>query len=285
MISLELNPIEMKKLLFYALALFSVILCGPKKQKQDNLSMKELTKEALTTLSDSTSSWQQVVRYVEPFVDSLVDAATDEDDLSRRMTGQKLGYAFMDMMIDKYSDLQSANKDVSKSEMNSIVESLKGAICCWFFDDSSEAPHLWRDHYYVSNKAAESPIDGYFHLMVTVPTKENPEPELHIFYPEMAEDMPLIIFKDNEDEDVTEKDFDAKNIIVLKDWISKKENEDGFPMYALAGADVINKMLTNEVMYLVFRSAKTPSGDLGETEIARVNLFPFQVLWQETVSE
>lgn len=275
----------MKKLLLYSLAIICVISCGPKKQKSANLSLNDLMKGALTTMNDSESSWQQVVSYVEPLVDSLIDAATDEDNLKRRLVGQEVGYMVMDMTIEKYMDLQSADKEVSESELNSIVESMKGAISSWFYDDSSEVPHLWRDHYYVSNKSAENPVDGYFHLMVTVPTKENPELEFHIFYPESAEEMPLIIFKDSEADDLTEDDFDAKNIVKLEDWISKEDNEDGFPMYASAGADVVKKMLNNEVMYLVFRSAKTPNGDLGETEIARVNLFPFQVLWQEIVGE
>ena len=275
----------MKKLLICAVALVCVFSCGPQKQKSANLSLDELSKEVLTTLSDSESSWQQVVMYIDPLVDSLNDAASDEGNLRRRMMGQQLGYMVMDMTIDKYMTLQSAGKEVSESELNRIVESLKGALCCWFYDDSDEAPHLWRDHYYVSNKAAEDPVNGYFHLMVTVPTKENPEPEFHIFYPESAEEMPLIIFKENEGDEVTEKDFEPKNTIELKDWLSKEESEDGFPMYASAGASVVKKMLANEVMYLVFRSAKTPNEGLGETEIARVELFPFQVLWQEMVVE
>ena len=52
MTSLEPSPIDMKKLLC-AVALISVISCGPKKQKSANLSLNELPKEALTTLSDS----------------------------------------------------------------------------------------------------------------------------------------------------------------------------------------------------------------------------------------
>ncbi|MBE6252313.1 MAG: DUF3298 domain-containing protein [Bacteroidales bacterium] len=53
MTSSEPNPIDMKKLLLCALALISVISCGPKRQKSANLSLNELVKEALTKLSDS----------------------------------------------------------------------------------------------------------------------------------------------------------------------------------------------------------------------------------------
>ncbi len=66
-------------------------------------------------------------------------------------------------------------------------------------------------------------------------------------------------------------------------YITKKgEIEGGFPMYAKAGADVVKKMLVNEVMYLVFRSADTPDGEPGEIETARIMLEPFQRQWKES---
>ena len=47
MTSSEPNPIDMKKLLLCALALISVISCGPKRQKSANLSLNELVKPEL----------------------------------------------------------------------------------------------------------------------------------------------------------------------------------------------------------------------------------------------
>lgn len=62
MTSSEPNPIDMKKLLLCALALISVISCGPKRQKSANLSLNELLKEALTKLSDSDRKKNVTVR-------------------------------------------------------------------------------------------------------------------------------------------------------------------------------------------------------------------------------
>lgn len=272
----------MKKALLLSLVLISLVSCSTSGRKDNNASLDELTKCALTALSDSSTTWKQTFGYVNPLADSLIASAKDDGDLKRRMLGQKFGYLIMDMTIDKYADLKSAGEEVSESELNRIVEGLYDAMSCWFYDDTSDSPYFWRDHYYVSNKTAENPVDGYFHLMVTVPTKENPEPELHVFYPESAESMPMILFRDNETDDVPVEDLDKADSIILEDWAKKGEIEGGFPMYAKAGADVVKIMLVNEVMYLVFRSADTPDGEPGEIETARIMLEPFQRQWKES---
>lgn len=61
-------------------------------------------------------------------------------------------------------------------------------------------------------------------------------------------------------------------------YITKKGEIEG----GKAGADVVKKMLVNEVMYLVFRSADTPDGEPGEIETARIMLEPFQRQWKES---
>ena len=52
----------MRKLLLCALALISVISCGPKKQKSANLSLNNFSKEALTTLSDPERKKTETVK-------------------------------------------------------------------------------------------------------------------------------------------------------------------------------------------------------------------------------
>ncbi len=145
--------------------------------------------------------------------------------------------------------------------------------------------NIWRDHYYVSNKNAEEPSNGFFHIMVSVPTPAQPAPNLYIYYPESAEGRPAITFREHLDNDLVDDKFDVHDIVTLQDWYKKDEVEKGFPMYATADEDVVEKMLCNSVMYLLFQSRPASEGAPGEVEIARLHLEPFQIMWQELVKE
>ena len=117
--------------------------------------------------------------------------------------------------------------------------------------------------------------------MVTLPTKERQEPSLEIFYPDAADDVPVLIFSKYLKDGSAEEDYDNQEIIPLSDWSKKDEVQEGFPMHAKAGADVVEKMLDYDVLYLMFRSSISPDGDPAETEIARLSLNPFHCKWTQ----
>ena len=119
--------------------------------------------------------------------------------------------------------------------------------------------------------------------MVTVPTEDKPEPTLRIFYPDSAEGSPMIVFSKYIEGSGVEEDEDSRDIIRLENWSPKESGEDGFPMYAMGDASVVEKMLQNDVAYLLFESGTSPNGAPGETEIARLSLESFQKKWKETV--
>lgn len=272
--------------------LFSCLLfssCGNSNSKKtaapyiDELS--KIGQVALDALNDSSTTWSQIKEAFLPLVDAITDAASDESNLKRRMAGQEFGYMFMESAIDKYLELKDAGQIIPDEEINSIISPIQGALNCWFYESSEELPHLWKDHYYVSNKNAEEPVNGYFHIMVTLPTKGNSEPSLHIFYPESAESSPALIFHEDPTAPFFDADYDLKNLIQLNDWFEKNENGDGMPMAATAGNDVVQKMLTYPVVYLLFRSSRTENGEPGELEVARLHLEPLQILRQEVVHE
>ena len=78
-------------------------------------------------------------------------------------------------------------------------------------------------------------------------------------------------------------DSNKQEVIQLKDWQPKDSIAMGYPMYAEADVEIVNKMLKNDVMYLMFTSEATADGAPGETEIARVNLLPMHRLWTRFV--
>ena len=80
-----------------------------------------------------------------------------------------------------------------------------------------------------------------------------------------------------------EEDEDSRDLVRLENWSPKDSIEDGYPMYAVGDASIVEKMLHNDVAYLMFQSGVSANGDPGETEIARLSLNSFQEKWKEIV--
>ena len=117
--------------------------------------------------------------------------------------------------------------------------------------------------------------------MITLPTEEDPSPSLQIFYPEAAEGDPFLVFSQYINPDSAEESPQNREVVQLKDWLPKDGIANGFPMYAEGGADIVEKMLNSDVVYLMFTSEATPDGTPGEIEMARVRLKPMFDLWKQ----
>lgn len=270
----------MKQLSLFILLSLCAFSCGHVHRRGDNNeSLSDLHKSFVEIVLDSTSSWQMVSAAALPFVDSLFSASADESSLQRRLYGQEWSYMTIGLLSDKYTQLVNVGEEVSPDEYALILEHLSEALSLWFYSDDEILPCIWRDHYYTCNQNADNPVDGYFHVMITLPTEEDPAPSLQIFFPEAAESDPYIVFADLDDQDRIKK----QDIIPLKDWQPRDSIAMGYPMYAEAGAEIVNTILKNDVMYLMFTSEPTSDGVPGETEIARVNLLPMHRLWTRFV--
>ena len=260
----------MKKLtpiIIIALAFFS---CGQHhRQKGESTYKPTFQKAFLDVILDSTSTWSQINEAATVFVDSLVIIAADETNGNNRLAAQQWGYMTIELISEKYAEMKEAGKQVNYDDIPPLLDRLSDAASIWFYTEDEQLPHIWRDHYYVCHQEAENPINGFFHIMATVPTKERPEPSLEIFYPDAADDVPVLIFSKYLKEEGGEEDYDNQEIIPL----------------AKAVADVVKKMLNFDVLYLMFRSGVSPDGDPAETEIARLSLAPFRDKWNTIVGE
>ena len=232
---------------------------------------------------DSTATWTQVTDVAYPFTDSLCVAAADEVSLNNRMFGQEWGYVTIKALSDKYVELKDAGKSPDYDDVSNILEQIAGAMMLWFYSPDEQVPNIWRDHYYVCHQHSEEPTDGFFHLMVTIPTEARPEPTLRIFYPDSAEGSPIIVFAKYKEDGSVEEDEESRDLVRLENWSPKDSVEEGYPMYAVGDASIVEKMLHNDVAYLMFVSGQSGNGDPGETEIARLSLSEFQQKWNEIV--
>ena len=257
--------------------------CGQTTKKASPRTLDQLHREFVDVMLDSTASWKQVTDVVYPFTDSLCAAAADEASLKNRMFGQEWGYMTIELMSEKYAELNDAGKDADYDDVTKILGQIADGMMLWFYSEDEQLPHLWRDHYYVCHQHSEEPTNGFFHLMVTVPTEERPEPTLRIFYPDSAEGSPFIVFTKYKEDGGVEEDEKSRDLIQLENWSPKDSVEEGYPMYAIGDASVVEKMLNNDVAYLMFVSGESANGDPGETEIARLGLGSFQELWKKIV--
>lgn len=268
------------KQLFLFVLLLCAFSCGQTQKTVDNTaSLSDLHKSFVEVILDSTSSWQTVNAAALPFVDSLCIAALDENSLGRRLYGQEWGYMTIGLITEKYSQLFASGNDESQNEYALILDRLSDAVSSWFYSEDDILPCIWRDHYYTSNQNADNPVDGYFHIMITLPTEEDPSPSIQIFYPEAAEGDPFLVFSQYINPDGAEESPQNREVVQLKDWLPKDGIANGYPMYAEGDADIVEKMLNSDVMYLMFTSEATPDGSPGETEVARVTLKSIQKLW------
>ena len=119
--------------------------------------MFEMIQVLSDVTADSLSTWQDVMNATTPVLDSIILDATDDVNLKKRMLGQELGYLVMEALTDKYLDLEKHRESASSEELDRIVSTLQEALSCWFYSKDERLPHIWRDHYYVSNKNAEEP--------------------------------------------------------------------------------------------------------------------------------
>ena len=273
----------MHRILRITTILIFAISCGQNPKESTLKTFDQLQKEFVDVMLDSTVSWAQVTYVIYPFVDSLCTAASDETNLSNRLFGQEMGYLTIELMNDKYANLKEDGYNVDHNDVNNILEKLVDGLTVWFYSSDEQLPHLWRDHYYVCHQQTDEPTNGFFHLMVTIPTEEMPEPSLRIFYPDSAESSPIIIFYKYKGNGCTEDDLDSRDLVYLKNWFPKDSIEDGYPMYAVGDASVVDKMLLNDVAYLIFQSETSTTGHPGCTETARLSLNSFKEQWNKVV--
>ena len=238
----------MRRILTITAICTCVLSCGQSPRKTASGTLDQLHQQFVDVMLDSTASWKQVTDLVYPFVDSLCVAVADENNLKNRMFGQQWGYMTIELMSEKYAELNDAGKDADYEDVTKILGRIADGLMLWFYSDDELLPHVWRDHYYVCHQHAEETTNGFFHLNESV-----------------------------------EEDEDSRDLVRLENWSPKDSIEDGYPMYAVGDASIVEKMLHNDVAYLMFQSGVSANGDPGETEIARLSLNSFQEKWKEIV--
>ena len=260
--------------------LISIASCNQPHHHIEYYSYDEMVAEYDRLTTDNEATWKQIISFANTFADTLAVRAADVEQVRNRILAQHNGYMLISLIMDKYDEYTETGKEASYDDIPPLLDKINDFINLWFYDVDEEVPYLWRDHYYVCHQNGNEPVHGFFHIMVTLPCEELPEPTLHVGYPYAAEEDPVLIFTKFLQDGSGNEDTESWDTVVPEKW-KEKDEEEGMPMYALFSSDTVEKLLNNDILYLMFKSGASPEGDPAEQEIARISLASLHGKWKE----
>ena len=277
------KPVVIFFLSFLAMGIFQQCQ-GQKVSVEDSLteegvySYSNLFSHFQSAFADSTLCAADFKNAIAPYLDTLVSLSEDQQNLKNRLVAQQVAYYAIDMLYDRFGSEDADDADLKT--LDSMVSPLLEALGKWFFEVDEGIPILWHDLYYLADKESDNPINGYFHIMVLLPAEGHPEAELDVFFPVNAENLPRMIFTKFLGPDTVDEDSSSVVTVSFDSWHRRDEVEEGYPLYGVAGPDVIEKMLSNDVMYLFYSRSQEPASE-SHYETARLSLLYFQQKYHE----
>ena len=232
-------------------------------------------------LSEENLSFRQLQDVLGPLSKELTLAAKNETDLKTRLAAQQIAYSAIYLLDEHLERIVNSGETLSLEEKNLLVRPMVESVSQWLYSIDEGTPSVWHDAYYLSNKESASPVDGYFHLMVLLPTKSSPDPEFHVFFPNSAQGRPALVFRKYDNTASQMEDMESQVMIPFDEWYQKGALDPTFPMYAVAGKEIVAKMLEYDTMYLLFHSDGVEDNPDGDDEIAQVLLKNFQEIFKE----
>ncbi len=264
---------------FCALFLVAILLgCGhPQKIENENYSFSGLASGIQSVFDDTSSNPKELLSALTPFIDSILILAQDENNQRNRIAAQHLSYLAIELLSDRCGNDIADEADVQA--MNNMASRLLDATGQWFYSEEEGVPCIWQDLLYVSKKDSDNPINGFFHVQVLLPTEERPDAELDVFFPDNAASIPYLSFTKFLDGGLMDEDYENVVSVPFDNWYKKDAVEVGYPLYGVAGQDVVDLMLSQDVMYLMFSNSENPADN--DIETARISLGFFQQKYKE----
>ena len=145
-------------------------------------SFNETAERAQSILLDTTSTFEQLIDTVIPFADSLLVAAQDEDNKSRRLAAQEFASYSMNLLVDHIARLNSDGQNLTSEQAEALLNPFVEVLNQWFYIED-EYSCLWRDMYFVSHRMSEEPVDDSFEIYVILPDEASGQASVHIFFP------------------------------------------------------------------------------------------------------
>ena len=284
----------MKRIFVTIMILIALISCGisSSQRKNVNITIDEMAAYAIEVIKDSTSSWSQIRKAVNPLSDSIFALINydGENAWPYHIKGQKIASEiFLSIYFQDSVILRSKNKR-TKRQYKKLVTSLKDAAYSWFYMNPSEdnPGSINTNVFFVANDKREEPVDDSLFIGVLLPDSDNPVPEIRIVPPTTsAAPVALIYFMDMDliNIDTTNFNFDSTNVVLLNEWIVNTDDNTGEEYCNIIGeGDVIDKMLEFSMMVMLYFYVPKDSIDASDDmKAVYIPLTGFQKKWHEKV--
>ena len=282
----------MKRIFVTIMILIALISCGisSSQRKNVNITIDEMAAYAIEVIEDSTSSWSQIRKVVNPLSDSiiaLINYDGENADLYHDK-GQKIASKILEPIFIRY-DAKFRDKITAK-QYKKIHKPLEEAAYSWFYlNPENDFPgSLYTNVYFITNKNFAEPVYDSLSIGVVPPGPDNPVPDMCVIPPTTsAVPMSILFFMDLDlsDIDTTNFSLDTANVVVLDKWTVNANDDTGEEYYSIfGGGDVIDKMLEFSMMaYLYFINDRVDEDD--NMEMVFIPLTGFQKIWHEKVGD
>ncbi|MBR7027761.1 MAG: hypothetical protein IKI13_09375 [Bacteroidales bacterium] len=268
----------------HSVVIFILVLCFFPQCRGGNVPSSQIVDAVHLSIPDADiRDAEGLMTAYSPFLDLLDSMSDDTNDLINRLASQAYAYETINVLLDRYV---SDKTDLSVRNVidKDIIPRLLNVTGKWFYDKYDLPPLIWRDLFYVSAKGTDDYVEGYFHIMVFPPTEDGKDSELLVAFPESAVSSPFLAFSKGVNPDTLEEDRDNLVATPFDQWFERGEYDEGFPVYARAGHDIVDKMLTYDFMYILFSRGQDPD-DTDMLETARLDLSYFQQKYYDYINQ
>lgn len=281
----------MKRIFVTIMILIAFISCGIRssQRKNVNIGIEEMAANAIGVIGDSTSSWPQIRKAVNPLLDSL-NALINYDGENAELyhdKGQKIASKILEPIFLRY-DATFRDK-ISAKQYKKIYKPLEEATYSWFYmNPENDFPgSFYTNVYFITNNNFVEPVYDSLSIGVVPPGPDNPVPYMCIIPPTTSvAPIALLFFMDLDlsNLDTTDLNLDTANVVLL-DKRTINTNDTGEEYYAiLGGGDVIDKMLEFSMMDYIYPPKDRDDED-DNMEAVFIPLTGFQKIWHEKVGD
>jgi len=261
---------------FYLMIVVLFLSCCTGKREKSNECQKVSTMTLLENVShvmaDTTATPKEVYDAIIPMAERLSDMAMS-DDKQVRINVQGLTQELLMDIVFKFENLTEEELE----ERHNVLDLLGNILNIWVpIKGPDGAISLTKEIVYVSYQDSDERKEGFFSLQITPPQSSDHEPYVKVTFPSTAVDAPALMFGRYKSPESTEEDRDSWELVEFDQWWGKDQLGEGVPLMASGRNDILEKMLSYDILYISFISEDLSERTPGGYEIARVHLKSFK---------
>lgn len=233
---------------------------------------REQIQKKLNMVLNNSSSVEELKTATFPYLGVLYECATDKD-IEKRLYSELCVNVFASNIIRKEQELKNKGLLDDEDAFLEIKEALFSIDNHWDCNNDNGTVVIHHDRLVDWND------DGYLFFSISVWQKPEAEPIVLIQFPQDAKGAPTASFSDFVD---GKEDLDNQIHYTLPSWNDRTDSyyyRDN--RLTSMGRDFLDLMLSNEYMYLFYRTNSERARQYDGIEMTKIPLAPFQVLYRD----